>query len=211
MVEPIRVAIVEDNLELLEELARQLSDDSRFTLTGKYDSAELALTLLDEVDVILMDIGLPGISGIEAIQQVKTRFPNAKIVMLTVQDDERHISRAIIAGAHGYLTKSISIPKILDAVVDAFQNGMPMSPSVAKRVSDFYAKFAPQENSEVMLSERERRILEELVRGGTVEQIAKRLFISSHTVQNHLRKIYDKMHVHSRSQAIALALKQGLI
>ncbi|MFQ3596897.1 MAG: tetratricopeptide repeat protein [Chloroherpetonaceae bacterium] len=210
-VEPIRVALVEDNLELLEELARQLSHDARFTLSGKYDSAELALALLDEVDVILMDIGLPGISGIEAIQKIKARFPDAKIVMLTVQDDDKHISRAIIAGAHGYLTKKTSIPKILDAVVDAFQNGMAMSPSVAKRVSEFYVKFAPQENPDVMLSAREKKILEELIKGGTVDQISKRLNISADTARNHLRKIYDKMHVHSRSEAIALALKQGLV
>ncbi len=86
-----------------------------------------------------------------------------------------------------------------------------MSPSVAKRVSEFYLKFAPQENSEVVLSVREKRILEETIKGGTVEQIGERLFISSHTVRNHLRKIYDKLHVHSRSEAIALALKQGLV
>jgi signal transduction histidine kinase/DNA-binding NarL/FixJ family response regulator len=209
--EPIRIALVEDNLELLEELARQLSHDWRFRLVGKYDSAELALGLLDEVDVVLMDIGLPGISGIEAIQEIKARFPNAKIVMLTVQEDDKHISRAIIAGAHGYLTKKSTIPKILDAALDAFQSGMPMSPSVAKRVSDFYVKYAPKENPDVVLSEREKGILEEIIKGGTVEQIAKRLFISSDTVRNHLRRIYDKMHVHSRSEAIALALKQGLI
>jgi CheY-like chemotaxis protein len=128
---PIRVVLIEDNLELLEELARQFTHDARFTLTGKYDSAELALALLEEVDVVLIDIGLPGISGIDAIQKVKAEFPNAKIVMLTVKDDDRHISRALIAGAHGYLTKQTPIPKILDAVVDAFQFGMPMSPSVA--------------------------------------------------------------------------------
>ena len=208
---PIRVVLIEDNLELLEELARQFTHDARFTLTGKYDSAELALALLEEVDVVLIDIGLPGISGIEAIQEIKARFPNAKIVMLTVQDDDRHISRALIAGAHGYLTKQISLPKILDAVVDAFQCGMPMSPSVAKRVSEFYVKFAPQENSEVMLSSREKEVLTQLIKGGTIEQIATRLFISVDTVRNHLRKIYEKMHVHSRSEAVKVALKQGLI
>ncbi len=208
---PIRVALVEDNLELLEELARQFTRDARFMLAGKYDSAELALALLEEVDVILLDIGLPGISGIDAIQKIKADFPNAKIVMLTVQDDDRHISRALIAGAHGYLTKQTSLPKILDAVVDAFQCGMPMSPSVAKRVSDFYVKFVPQENSEVVLSSREKEVLTQLIKGGTIEQIATRLFISVDTVRNHLRKIYEKMHVHSRSEAVKIALKQGLI
>ncbi len=208
---PIRVVLIEDNLELLEELARQFTRDARFTLSGKYDSAELALALLEEVDVVLMDIGLPGISGIDAIQKIKEDFPNAKIVMLTVQDDDRHISRALIAGAHGYLTKQTALPKILDAVVDAFQCGMPMSPSVAKRVSNFYVKFAPQENSEVMLSFREKEVLTQLIQGGTIEQIAKRLFISSDTARNHLRKIYEKMHVHSRSEAVKIALKQGLI
>jgi len=208
---PIRVALIEDNLELLEQLAQLFLRDSRFILVGKYDSAELALALLEEVDVLLMDIGLPGISGIDAIQKVKAEFPNAKIVMLTVKDDDRHISRALIAGAHGYLTKQTPIPKILDAVVDAFQFGMPMSPSVAKRESDFYVKFAPPDNSEVVLSSREKEVLMQLVKGGTINQIGKCLFISSDTVRNHLRKIYEKMHVHSRSEAVKVALKQGLI
>ncbi len=210
-VQTIRVAIIEDNLELLRELEARLKRDENLKCVGAFESAEMALGLIDEVDVILMDIGLPGISGIEAIQQVKTRFPNAKIVMLTVQDDDKHISRAIIAGAHGYLTKKTSIPKILEYVEAVMHGGMMLSPDVARRVSDLYLKFAPKEESPTALTPRETQILKLISDGKSHKEIAQSLKTSVNTVRNQVAKIYEKLHTHSKSEAVSKALKSGLI
>ncbi len=207
----IRVAIIEDNLELLRELEARLKHDEKLACVGAFESAEMALALLDEVDVVLMDIGLPGISGIEAIQKIKEKFPNAKIVMLTVQDDDRHISRAIIAGAHGYLTKKTTIPKILEYAETVMQGGMTFSPDVARRVSDLYLKFAPKEESAAALTKREKDILKLLSDGKSLKEIAQSLKTSVNTVRNQVAKIYDKLHSHSKSEAVSKALKSGLI
>ncbi|MFQ3596989.1 MAG: tetratricopeptide repeat protein [Chloroherpetonaceae bacterium] len=210
-VQTIRVAIIEDNLELLRELEAHLKHDEKLQGVGAFESAEMALALLDEVDVILMDIGLPGISGIEAIQQIKTRFPNAKIVMLTVQDDDKHISRAIIAGAHGYLSKKTTIPKILEYVQTVMHGGMTLSPDIARRVSDLYLKFAPKEESATALTPRETQILKLISDGKSHKEIAQSLKTSVNTVRNQVAKIYEKLHSHSKSEAVSKALKSGLI
>jgi signal transduction histidine kinase/DNA-binding NarL/FixJ family response regulator len=207
----IRIAIIEDNLDLLRELEARLKHEEKFVCTGAFESAEMALALLDEVDVILMDIGLPGISGIEAIQKMKSRFPSAKIVMLTVKDDDRHISRAIIAGAHGYLTKKTTLPKILEYAEIVMQGGMMLSPDIAKRVSDLYLKFAPKEESPTALTERETQILKLISDGKSLKEIAQALKTSVNTVRNQVAKIYDKLHTHSKSEAVSKALKSGLI
>ena len=207
----IRVAIIEDNLDLLRELEARLKRDEKLACVGAFESAEMALALLDEVDVILMDIGLPGISGIEAIQKIKARFPSAKIVMLTVQDDDRHISRAIIAGAHGYLTKKTTLPKILEYAETVMQGGMTFSPDVARRVSELYLKFAPKEESATALTKRETEILKQLSDGKSLKEIAQSLKTSVNTVRNQVAKIYDKLHSHSKSEAVSKALKSGLI
>ncbi|MGQ9806814.1 MAG: tetratricopeptide repeat protein [Chlorobiales bacterium] len=210
-VQTIRVAIIEDNLELLRELEARLKYDEKLKCVGAFESAEMALALIDEVDVVLMDIGLPGISGIEAIQEIKARFPNAKVVMLTVQEDDKHISRAIIAGAHGYLTKKTTIPKILEYVETVMHGGMTLSPDIARRVSDLYLKFAPKEESPTALTKRETQILKLISDGKSLKEIAQSLKTSVNTVRNQVAKIYDKLHSHSKSEAVSKALKSGLI
>jgi signal transduction histidine kinase/DNA-binding NarL/FixJ family response regulator/Flp pilus assembly protein TadD len=210
-VQTIRVAIIEDNLELLRELEARLKRDEKLKCVGAFESAEMALALIDEVDVVLMDIGLPGISGIEAIQEIKARFPNAKIVMLTVQEDDKHISRAIIAGAHGYLTKKSTIPKILEYVETVMHGGMTLSPDIARRVSDLYLKFAPKEESPTALTKRETQILKLISDGKSLKEVAQVLKTSVNTVRNQVAKIYDKLHSHSKSEAVSKALKSGLI
>ncbi len=207
----LRIAIIEDNLDLLRELEARLKHEEKFICTGAFESAEMALALLDEADVILMDIGLPGMSGIEAIQEMKSRFPSAKIVMLTVKDDERHISRAIIAGAHGYLTKKTTLPKILGYAELVMHGGMTLSPDIAKRVSDLYLKFAPKEESPTALTKRETQILKLISDGKSLKEIAQALKTSVNTVRNQVAKIYDKLHTHSKSEAVSKALKSGLI
>jgi signal transduction histidine kinase/DNA-binding NarL/FixJ family response regulator len=211
-VQTIRVGIIEDNLDLLHELEARLKRDEKLACVGAFESAEMALALLEEVDVILMDIGLPGISGIDAIQQVKAKFPSAKIIMLTVQDDDKHISRAIIAGAHGYLTKKTSITKIFEYVEEAVvKGGMMLSSDVARRVSDLYLKFAPKEESTTALTSRETQILKLISDGKSLKEIAQSLRTSVNTVRNQVAKIYDKLHSHSKSEAVSKALKSGLI
>ncbi|MBC8043014.1 MAG: response regulator transcription factor [Rhizobacter sp.] len=207
----IRVGIVEDNESFRDGIAFMLESTGGFRLTGKYESLELALAFMPETDVILMDINLPGKSGIEGLSEMKAKCPAAQIVMMTVFDDDDHISRAIIAGASGYLLKRTPPARLLQAVHDAAEGGMPMSPAVARRISDLYMKFAPEPKPDVQLTPRETQILALLTEGHNFTSIAEKLFISFDTVRNHARKIYDKLHVHSKSEAVAKALKHGLI
>lgn len=207
----IRVGIVEDNESFREGIAFMLDSTTGFELTGKYESLELALAFMPQSDVILMDINLPGKSGIEGLAEMKAKCPTAQIVMMTVFDDDDHISRAIIAGASGYILKRTPPARLLVAIEDAAAGGMPMSPAVARRISDLYVKFAPAELPDVQFTPRESEVLSLLVDGLNFTGIAEKLFISFETVRNHARKIYDKLHVHSKSEAVAKALKHGLI
>lgn len=207
----IRVGIVEDNEAFREGIGYMLESTEGFALVGKYESFELALEEMPETDVILMDIHLPGKSGIEGLSEMKAKRPDAQIIMMTVFDDEQHISRAIIAGASGYILKRTPPARLLQAIQDAAEGGMPMSPAVAKKISKLYTQFAPVDSPAVQLTGREKEILALLVEGLNFTMIAEKLFISFETVRNHSRKIYDKLHVHSKSEAVSKALKHGLI
>ncbi|MDX2128195.1 MAG: response regulator transcription factor [Chloroherpetonaceae bacterium] len=207
----IRVGIVEDNEAFRQGVGYMIESTEGFELVGKYESLELAMGLMPECDVILMDIHLPGKSGIEGITEMKARFPAAQIVMMTVFDDESHISKSIIAGASGYILKRTAPARLIQAIQDAADGGMPMSPAVAKKISQLYVQFAPEEHTGVDLTPREKEILSLLVDGLNFTMIAEKLFISFETVRNHTRKIYDKLHVHSKSEAVSKAIKQGLI
>ncbi|MFQ3608241.1 MAG: response regulator transcription factor [Chloroherpetonaceae bacterium] len=206
-----RVALVEDNEAFREGVGYMIESTEGFELVGKYESLELALALMPEPDVILMDIHLPGKSGIEGIAEMNKKFPTAQIVMMTVFDDESHISRAIIAGASGYILKRMPPARLIQAIQDTVEGGMPMSPTVAKKISALYTQFAPEPLSEIDLTAREKEILGLLAGGMNFTMIAEKLFISFDTVRNHSRKIYDKLHVHSKSEAVSKALKHGLI
>jgi DNA-binding NarL/FixJ family response regulator len=207
----IRVGIVEDNESFREGVGYMIESSAGFELVGKYESLELTLEFMPECDVILMDINLPGKSGIEGLSDMKQKQPAAQIVMMTVFDDDEHISRAIIAGASGYLLKRTPPERLLQAIRDAADGGMPMSPAVARKISNLYMRFAPEEKPDVQLTPREKEILTLLVDGLNFTMIAEKLFISFETVRNHSRKIYEKLHVHSKSEAVSKALKHGLI
>ncbi len=207
----IRVGIVEDNESFREGIGYMIESTEGFALSGKYESLEFALEFMPESDVILMDINLPGKSGIEGLAEMKQKQPQAQIVMMTVFDDDAHISRAIIAGASGYILKRTPPERLIQAVRDAAAGGMPMSPAVARKISDLYIRFAPDEQPDIQLTPREKEILALLVDGLNFTMIAEKLFISFETVRNHSRKIYEKLHVHSKSEAVAKALKHGLI
>jgi len=161
--------------------------------------------------VILIDIHLPGKSGTESIGSLKRLAPSARIIMLTVFDDDENVFKAIMNGADGYILKKTPPAQVLAAIQDAASGGTPMTPYIARRVIELFKKYAPAETGEYALSARETEILQHLVLGLDNYEIADKLFISRETVRNHIKHIYEKLHVHSKSQAVAKAIKQGLV
>lgn len=206
----IKVAIIEDHSDYREGLAHLLNSTDGFNCVAKYQSVEQAIQHFVEPDVLLMDIHLPGKSGIESIPFFKEKYPEMKIIMLTVFDDDGNIFNALLAGADGYLLKKTSPIKILSSLEDVLESGMPMSPYVAKKVVDYFRDDKLIKN-DYQLSQREKEVLTELVNGSDSKQIAEKLFISYETVRNHLKNIYQKLHVNSRTQAVSKALKDGII
>jgi len=207
----IRTIIIEDHDSFRDGLTHLLEFTDGFQCTGSYSAAEEGLRDPLQADIVLLDIHLPGRSGIETIPLLREKLPSARIVMLTVFDDDEHIFKAIMAGADGYILKKTPPSQILSAIQDAASGGSPMSPYVARRVIDLFRKYAPAGNSDHQLTAREIAILSELVQGFETLEIADRLFISRETVRNHVKHIYEKLHVHSRSQAVVKALKEGLV
>jgi len=206
----LRVAIVEDHDDFREGLVHVLNFTEGFTCAGSFESVEEALPAFPEADVVLLDIHLPGKSGIDAIASLKAKHPKTQIIMLTVFDDDDHVFRAIVAGADGYILKKTPPSQVLSAIQDAAAGGTPMTPFVARRVIDLFRHYAPEPAEKHSLTARELEILGQLVVGLDNREIADKLFISRETVRNHIKHIYEKLHVHSKSQAVAKAIKQGL-
>jgi len=209
----IAVTIVEDHADLRNGLKLILSTSPGFTVVGCYDRCE---TLLEELEdtapqVILMDIGLPGMSGIEGVREIKTVLPETRILMLTIYEDDAQVFQAVCAGADGYLLKKSSPIEILQAIADVVEGGVPMTPSIAQQVIKMFRNFAPKPEQCEGLTPREYDVLKALVDGLDYKQIAQRHFISLDTVRNHIRHIYEKLHVHSKSEAVAKALRQHLV
>lgn len=209
----IKVAIYEDNQTLRESLALVISSSEEFELTC---SSEHANTILKDcreaaTDVILMDVDMPGISGIEATSLVKKNFPEINILILTVFEDQDKLFSALQAGANGYLLKKSKIIEIIEAIHEIHQGGSPMTPSIARKVLDFFSKPQNQPNPEEKLSDRELDILKCLVSGDSYKMIAAHCFISMGTVRTHINNIYKKLHVNSKSEAVVKALKENLI
>lgn len=200
----IRVAIVEDDVVLREALCEAVQDDIRMELVGQYPDAEtfLARVTIDPPEVVIMDIGLPGMNGVEAMRQAKASRSAIQFLVSTVQDDDDHLYQAICAGATGYLVKGASPEQVVDAVCDLHAGGSPMSPGIARRVIKALAvqrKPAPEIER---LTEREREVLEQLAQGYRYKEIADRLSVSLDTVRTHVRNLYEKLHVSSRTDAL---------
>lgn len=210
---PITVSIVEDNPDYRLGTLCVLGAAPGLVVLGEFPSAEAFFQSLPEraPDVVLMDIGLPGMSGIEATGLLKARFPRVQTVILSVHEDGENVFRAICAGAIGYLAKPVMPAQLLEAVELAFGGGTPMSPHIARRVLEMFKTYAPPRQADYNLTEREVGVLERLVEGDDYKQIADALFISVYTVRAHLRNIYDKLHVHSKSQAVSKALQEHLL
>ena len=209
----IKVAIVEDRREIREGLAMLIGGTEGFHCTGSYRSAEEALDKIEhnQPDAVLMDIGLPGMSGIQALQLLKERFPKMLLLMLTVYDDDERIFDAMCAGASGYLLKKTPPAKLLESLREAVAGGAPMSPEVASRVIALFREIRPPERANYDLTPHETRLLKLFVEGHNYKTAAAELGVTVHTVSFHLRSIYDKLQVHSKSEAVAKALQNKLV
>jgi len=207
-----KVAIVEDQREIREGLGRLINGTPGYRCTGIYGSMEAAIEKIPHnlPDLVLSDIGLPGIDGINGIRILKERYPELLILMLTVYDDNERIFDAICAGACGYLLKKTPWPKVVEALTEAVEGGSPMSPEVARRVITLFRQIKPPKQSEYDLTPHETRLLRMLVEGHSYKTAAAELNVSVNTIKFHLRHIYDKLQVHTKSEAVAKALRHGL-
>lgn len=206
----ITVSIVDDEADLREHIGGYLHAAGGFECVSVYASAEEALPRLpqDNPDVVLMDINLGGMNGIECVRRLKTRMPEAQVLMLTVFEDPDKIFRALAAGASGYLLKRLPPLKLLEAIREVYEGGSPMSASIARKVVQSF-RAVPQGGSQTPeLSQREREVLNGLAEGLAYKQIADQLQVSIHTVRNYIRRIYEKLHVRSRTEAVAKFLRK---
>lgn len=209
----VRVAIIEDRNEIREGLARLISQTEGFECSGAYRSMEEALTKLPEnlPDIVLSDIGLPGMSGIEGVKILKGKYPNMLVLMLSVYDDNDRIIEAIYAGASGYLLKNTSTVKLIASIKEVLLGGAPMSPEIARRVMELFRQNPPPKQVDYDLTPHETRLLKMLVDGHNYKTAAAALGLSVNTVSFHMRNIYEKLQVHSKSEAVAKALKNRLV
>jgi DNA-binding NarL/FixJ family response regulator len=206
-------AVIEDQREIREGLRALINGTPGHRCTGAFGNMEGALQriALDLPDVILVDIGLPGISGIEGIPMLRERYPTAKILVLTVYDDDDRIFSALCAGACGYLLKKTPPARLLESMKEAVEGGGPMSPEVAHRVINLFRDFRPPELSDHDLTPHEVRLLKLLADGHNYKTAAAELKVSVNTIAFHMKHIYEKLHVHSKSEAVAKALRRGIV
>jgi len=209
----IKVAIIEDERDIRECLTFLVNGTEGFSCTGSYRTMEEALERMARQlpDIVLSDIGLPGMNGIEGVRVLRERYPNLLVLMLTVYDDDDRIFDAMCAGASGYLLKKTPPARLLESLREAAAGGAPMSPEVARRVIALFREIRPPERADYQLTPHETRLLKLLVDGHNYKTAAAELGVSVHTVSFHLRSIYDKLQVHSKSEAVAKALQNRLV
>jgi DNA-binding NarL/FixJ family response regulator len=210
---PIKVAIIEDQREVREGLAVLINGTPGFKCTGNYRTMEDALRVLEKEppDVLLTDLGLPLMSGTDGIRILKTRHPNLPILALTVYNDDESIFEALCAGASGYLLKNTPPARLLDSLKEVLSGGAPMSPQVAQRVIRLFREISPPAKATYHLTQQETELLRLMVEGYNYKAAAARLGITINTVSFHVRNIYEKLQVHSKSEAVAKALRHRLV
>jgi DNA-binding NarL/FixJ family response regulator len=210
----IDVIIIEDNELLRDSLKEAINKSGQISCRNSFGSGEAALDLIEKEElvpnIILLDIGLPGINGIELIPELKRLSPSSKILIITVHDDDENVFNAICAGASGYLLKDLSADNIVNSINEVMNGGAPMNSHIAKKVLNMFRDQNVKSDG-YDLSEREKEILSRLVDGLSKKQIAEKIFLSHHTVDSHLRNIYAKLEVHSRSGAISKAIREKLL
>src|SRR5262245_25622234 len=209
----IEAAVIEDQRDIRDGLVMLINGTPGYRCTGGYRSIEEALPGIaaKTPNVVLCDIGLPGMSGIEGIRLLKERHPQTSLLVLTVYDDDDRIFDALCAGACGYLLKRTAPARLLESLREAVSGGAPMSPEVATRVIGLFREIRPPERAEYNLTPHESRLLKLLVDGYNYTTAAEELGVSYNTVKFHMRHIYDKLQVHSKSEAVAKAMRERLI
>ncbi len=214
--DPIEVVIIEDQRTIREGLAALIGGTDGFRCTGSFGSMEEALRKLvqnaeDAPDVALLDIGLPGMSGIEGASLLRARYPAMPLLILTVYKDDDRIFKAICAGARGYLLKKTPPARLLECLREVVGGGAPMSPEVARRVLELFQRFHPPDHVDYRLTPHELRLLKLLVEGHNYKTAAKEVGTTVHAVSFHMKNIYGKLEVHSKSEAVAKALRDHIV
>ena len=211
----VKVVVVEDNNTIRNGLKLLIDGTDGYSCPSVFSDCESMLEQIENIrpDVLLMDIDLPGMSGIEGIKKVKILLPDVIILVLTIYDENETIFEALCAGAIGYLVKKTPPSRLLEAIKEAAEGGAPMSAHIARKVVAFFQhkKISASGNSNIQLTSREKEVLSGLVEGNSHKAIAISLFISVETVRFHFRNIYKKLHVHSQSEAVSKAIKEGLV
>ncbi len=208
---PTRIVIFEDNDRLRESLAVLLEHSEDYTVVGHFNNCNQAteIILMHQPDVVLMDIDMPGKTGIEGVSLVKAARPETAVIMYTVFEDNEKLFECLCAGANGYLLKKTSPQKLFDAIQEVIEGGAPMSPQIARKVlGTFHTKLSKISYN---LSPRETEVLQHLIKGYGTKQIAAELFISFDTVRSHLKSIYQKLHVNCGKEAIVKALRERIV
>jgi DNA-binding NarL/FixJ family response regulator len=207
---PITVSIVEDNEQLRGTLARVINRAEGFRCVSQYGTAEAAIEGLpkDRPEVVLMDINLPGINGVECVRQLKQLIPETQSVMLTVYEDTDNIFAALAAGAAGYLLKRTKSVELLEAIREVRRGGSPMTTHIARKVTQSFQRSGPSIQATENLSEREQQVLDCLSQGFLYKEISEKLGVSYETVHTYIRRIYEKLQVRTRTEAVAKFLKR---
>jgi DNA-binding NarL/FixJ family response regulator len=206
------LVIYEDNMRLRQSLELLLADGSGFQIAGAFPNCDKVETDMEQLQpqLVIMDIDMPGIGGIEGVKRIKNNYPEVKVIMYTVFDDDSRIFDCICSGADGYLLKNTSPVKLIQALQEMLEGGAPMSPFVAQKVFQFFRKT--QQAREVFnLTAREKQILELLVKGNSYKMIADKSSVTIDTVKKHLQNIYHKLHVNCGTEAVAKALQHKIV
>jgi DNA-binding NarL/FixJ family response regulator len=212
---PLRVAVVEDDRPTREGLRLLIDGTPGFRCVGTFYNAEEALraplTVERQADVVLLDVHLPGMNGTDAVPKLRARWPDTLILMLTVYAEDDTVFASLCRGASGYLLKKTPPARLLEAIREASDGGAPMSPEIARKVIGMFRDFQPRETIDATLTPTEVRLLQVLSEGYSYQAAGERLNVSINTIRGYIRTIYEKLHVHSKSEAVSKALKAGLI
>lgn len=208
----IRIILYEDNPQLREGLTMLLNGSDGFEVIGAFKNCNNAVDEVEALqpDLVLMDIDMPGINGIEGLKNIREKNITVKILMLTVFDDNKYVFEAIKSGANGYILKKTPPAKLLEYIQEANTGGAPMTSSIATQVLQMFSQIHNPVSADYHLSEREKEVLQHLVNGYSYKMIAAEMYISIDTVRSHIKKIYEKLHVNSKSEAVAKAFKDNI-